>query len=194
MGFAVVADEVRNLAQRSAQAAKDTAMLIEESIAKSHAGSSKLDQVAHSIRQITGSSAEVKTLVDEVNAGSQEQARGIEHISAAVVQMDQVTQRSAANAEESAAASEELASQAQSLYDVVERLRKLVGRGTDNLPPAAATTSTAVSGLAADSVGITALSRSRRNGPATAAGMGLAVRRDPASFPLDNEESGFSGV
>src|SRR5579862_6160682 len=83
MGFAVVADEVRNLAQRCAQAAKDTAELIEESIAKSNGGQATVDQVATAIRSITVESAKVKTLVDEVNLGSQEQARGIEQISKA---------------------------------------------------------------------------------------------------------------
>src|SRR4029077_12632547 len=67
MGFAVVADEVRNLAQRCAQAAKDTAALIEESIAKSNDGKAKVDQVADAIRSITESAGKVKTLVDEVN-------------------------------------------------------------------------------------------------------------------------------
>ena len=127
MGFAVVADEVRNLAHRSAQAAKDTAALIEESIAKSTEGDRKLQLVAGSIRQVTGGAAQVKVLVDEVDVGSQEQSRGIEQIAAAVTQMETVTQRSAASAEESAAASEELAAQAQALYDIVERMRKLVG-------------------------------------------------------------------
>jgi methyl-accepting chemotaxis protein/methyl-accepting chemotaxis protein-1 (serine sensor receptor) len=127
MGFAVVADEVRNLAHRSAQAAKDTAALIEESIGKSNEGSRKLDLVAKSITQITGSATQVKTLVDEVDVGSQEQSRGIEQISLAVAQMEKVTQRNAANAEESAAASEELASQARSLYETVERLRTIAG-------------------------------------------------------------------
>src|SRR5205814_9930224 len=66
MGFAVVADEVRNLAQRCAQAAKDTAALIEESIAKSADGKVKVDQVAQSIQGITEGSSKIKTLVDEV--------------------------------------------------------------------------------------------------------------------------------
>ena len=70
MGFAVVADEVRNLAQRCAQAAKDTAALIEESIVKSNDGKTKVDQVAVAIRAITEESAKVKTLVDEVSLGS----------------------------------------------------------------------------------------------------------------------------
>ena len=101
--------------------------LIEESIGKSNEGSRKLDLVAKSIQQITRSSNQMKTLVDEVDVGSQEQSRGIEQITMAVGQMEKVTQRNAANAEESAAASEELASQARSLYETVERLRRIAG-------------------------------------------------------------------
>jgi methyl-accepting chemotaxis protein len=127
MGFAVVADEVRNLAQRSAQAAKDTAALIEESIAKSSDGSSRLGEVSEAIRAITEKSAKVKTLVDEVNVGSQEQARGMEQIAKAITQMDQVTQQTAASAEESASASEELSSQAESMQVVVKHLERMVG-------------------------------------------------------------------
>jgi methyl-accepting chemotaxis protein/methyl-accepting chemotaxis protein-1 (serine sensor receptor) len=127
MGFAVVADEVRNLAQRSAQAAKDTAALIEESISKSSEGSAKLQQVTAVIQAITDSASKVKTLVDEVNLGSQEQARGIDQISKAIAQMDQVTQSTAANAEESASASEEMSAQAEALHNIVLQLRVLVG-------------------------------------------------------------------
>jgi methyl-accepting chemotaxis protein len=127
MGFAVVADEVRNLAQRSAQAAKDTAALIEESIAKSADGKTKVDQVASAIHAITGDSAHVKTLVEEVNLGSQEQARGIDEISKAIVQMQNVTQTTAASAEESAAAAEELTAQSRTLQEITERLTIMVG-------------------------------------------------------------------
>jgi methyl-accepting chemotaxis protein len=127
MGFAVVADEVRNLAQRCAQAAKDTAALIEESITKSNDGQTKVDQVAVAIRAITEESAKVKTLVDEVSLGSQEQTRGIEQIAKALTQMEQVTQQSAANAEESAAAAEELTAQASTLMEVVAQLSSMVG-------------------------------------------------------------------
>ena len=98
LGFAVVADEVRNLAQRCAQAAKDTADLIEDSVVKSNAGKVKVDQVAGAIRIVTDEAAKIKVLVDEISVGSQEQARGIEQIGSAITQMDQVTQRAAASA------------------------------------------------------------------------------------------------
>jgi methyl-accepting chemotaxis protein/methyl-accepting chemotaxis protein-1 (serine sensor receptor) len=126
MGFAVVADEVRNLAQRCAQAAKDTADLIEDSIQKSDGGRVKVDQVAVSIKAITAESSKIKELVDEINLGSVEQSTGIDQISRAITQMEQVTQSSAANAEESAAAAEELNAQAEAMKDVVERLRAMV--------------------------------------------------------------------
>jgi len=129
MGFAVVADEVRNLAQRCAQAAKDTAALIEESIAKTNDGKTKLDQVTAAIHATTESANAVKTLVDEVNHGSQEQARGIEQIAKAVTQMEQVTQKTAASAEESASASEELSAQSQTMREVAGQLQGMVGGG-----------------------------------------------------------------
>jgi methyl-accepting chemotaxis protein/methyl-accepting chemotaxis protein-1 (serine sensor receptor) len=127
MGFAVVADEVRNLAQRCAQAAKDTAVLIEESIEKSNDGRSKVDQVADAIRAVTDEANQIKILVDEVNMGSQEQARGIEQVSKAMTQMEQVTQKAAANAEESASAAEELTAQSKTLKDVIDQLIAMVG-------------------------------------------------------------------
>ncbi len=127
MGFAVVADEVRNLAQRSAQAAKDTASLIEESIAKSNQGSQRLQHVTQVIHAITESAGKVKTLVDEVNLGSQEQARGIEHISKSIAEMDRVTQANAASAEQSASASQQMSAQAEALQNIARELRSLVG-------------------------------------------------------------------
>jgi methyl-accepting chemotaxis protein len=128
MGFAVVAEEVRNLAQRCAQAAKDTAALIEESIAKSNDGRSRVGDVATAIRTITEEEAQLKTLVSAVNLGGQEQARGMEQIGRAIIQIERVTQQTAASAEESAAAAEELNAQSEALQDIVEHLTALVGR------------------------------------------------------------------
>lgn len=127
MGFAVVADEVRNLAQRCAQAARDTAGLIGESIAKSNDGRNKLDQVAAAVRSITESAAKVKMLVDQVESGSQEQSRGLGQIVQAITQIENVTQTTAAGAEENAAASEELKTQSGVLRTAVEQLDSMVG-------------------------------------------------------------------
>jgi methyl-accepting chemotaxis protein/methyl-accepting chemotaxis protein-1 (serine sensor receptor) len=129
MGFAVVADEVRALAQRSAQAARDTAALIEESIARSAEGEQRVDQVTSAMRAITASTGQVKALVDEVSVASRQQAQGIDQVSQTVVQMEKVTQTTAATAEESAAASEQLNHQAATSLAVVAQLSALVGGG-----------------------------------------------------------------
>jgi len=125
-GFAVVADEVRSLAQRSAHAAKDTASLIEESLAKSNVGTVKLEEVVTVFRGITASAVRVQVLVDEVNTGSTEQSRGIEQVLGSIQQMDKVTQASAASSEQSAATSEELAAQAETMNNIARELRQIV--------------------------------------------------------------------
>jgi methyl-accepting chemotaxis protein len=126
-GFAVVAGEVRSLAQRSAQAAKDTAALIEASIATSNEGRLQLQRVANVVGSITEAATKVKVLVDEVNIGSQDQAKGIEEITRSLAAMDSVTQGTAAAAEQSASASEEMSAQAQSLAGIVDQLRVMAG-------------------------------------------------------------------
>ena len=126
MGFAVVADEVRNLAQRSSQAAKDTASLIAESIEKSRGGKTIVERVNSALRALTDESGKVKLLVDEVNIGSREQARGIEEVSKSIAQMEQVTQKTAAEAEESAAAAQELKAQSNTMTAIADRLSLLV--------------------------------------------------------------------
>jgi methyl-accepting chemotaxis protein len=126
MGFAVVADEVRNLAQRCAQAARDTAGLIEESIQTVDGGSAKLSQVVTAIEGIAQQANGVKELMTSVNASSQEQSRNIEQISAAVGQMQKVTQNTAASAEEGAAASEQMSGHAESMRASVRQLQLLV--------------------------------------------------------------------
>ncbi len=185
MGFAVVADEVRNLAQRCAQAAKDTAALIEESISKSNDGKTKVDQVAVSIRAITEESARVKTLVDEVSLGSQEQTRGIEQVAKALTQMEQVTQQSAASAEESAAAAEELTAQASALMDVVGQLGAMVGGAGDT---AGRSHTSAPVRHAADSLKSLHRAISGKSTTFTPKPV-LAVRRSETnSFPLEEDE------
>ena len=126
MGFAVVADEVRNLAQRSSQAAKDTAALIEESITRSNDGAGKVEQVTHAIGSIVQSAARVQQIVHDVREASRQQSEGIDQVVKALEQMEQVTQNTAATAEESAAASEELNAQAESALGDVRQLNVLV--------------------------------------------------------------------
>jgi methyl-accepting chemotaxis protein/methyl-accepting chemotaxis protein-1 (serine sensor receptor) len=129
LGFAVVADEVRNLAQRCAQAAKDTAALIKRSIAKTNGGKMKVDQVATAIRAITEESASIKLLVDDADQSSQEQTRGIDEVAKAIAQIEQVAQRNAANAEETAPSAVELNAQSATLKELVARVTAIVGGG-----------------------------------------------------------------
>jgi len=127
MGFAVVADEVRNLAQRSAQAAKETAAKIEGAISKSAQGVEISQKVAQTLNEIVVKARQVDELAAEVASASREQTQGISQINTAVGQMDKVTQNNASNAEESAAAAEELNSQAEIMKQTVAELLRLVG-------------------------------------------------------------------
>lgn len=139
MGFAVVADEVRNLAQRSAQAAKETAAKIEESISRSGAGVKISAKVAGRLSEIVAKARQVDELVAEIATASREQSLGIEQVNGAVAQMDKVTQSNASAAEESASASEELSEQARTLEDAVAELLALVN-GAKTAPNAPART------------------------------------------------------
>ncbi len=127
MGFAVVAEEVRALAQRSAQAAKETAVRIEDSVAKSEQGVHISQQVAESLQVIVERARRMDTLVGEIATASHEQTQGIGQVNTAVSQMDRVTQSNAASAEETAASAEQLDSQAAALQDAVFRLCRIVG-------------------------------------------------------------------
>jgi len=118
-GFAVVAEEVRNLAQRSAQAAKNTADMIAGSVKNADEGVQIATEVSKSFGAITTSVKKVNDLIAEIAAASQEQSQGIDQVNTAVAQMDKVTQQNAANSEESASAAEELSSQAEELQGMV---------------------------------------------------------------------------
>ena len=129
-GFAVVAEEVRTLAMRSAEAAKTTSQLIAQSVESSRHGEQIAGEVGQALAAINETGTRVNTLIDEIAAASGEQATGIEQVSRAVSQMDQVTQRNAANAEESASAGEELSAQAAQLANAVTSLLHIVGGST----------------------------------------------------------------
>jgi methyl-accepting chemotaxis protein len=130
MSFAVVAGEVRNLALRSAQAARESSELIQSSVDKSKQGCAQIERVFGAVREMSGKADRVKAMVDEVSAASAEQVRGIEHISRAISQMDQITQRTAASAQESASVGQQMSSHSESLLAVVESLRLMTGAGT----------------------------------------------------------------
>lgn len=129
-GFAVVAEEVRNLAMRSAEAAKNTANLIEGTVTKVRDGSTLVKKTNEAFTQVASSSAKVGELVGEIAAASKEQSSGIEQVNIAVSEMDKVIQQNAANAEESASASEEMNAQAETMNDFVNDLVGLVEGNT----------------------------------------------------------------
>lgn len=118
-GFAVVAEEVRNLAQRSAEAAKITANMIEGSQRNADGGVKTAQEVGDMLGEIVTGSAKVNDITMEIAAASAEQSKGIDQVSTAVNQMSKVTQQNAANSEESASAAEELASQAEELVNML---------------------------------------------------------------------------
>ena len=127
MGFAVVAEEVRNLAQRSAQASKETATKIESALAKSDEGARISEEVATSLGGIIDQVRKLDTLVSEIATASNEQTQGIDQVNTAIGEIDKVTQSNAAAAEESASAAEELNAQAAELNSLVGDLLVLIG-------------------------------------------------------------------
>ncbi len=136
-GFAVVAEEVRNLAQRSAEAAKNTSAMIEGAQKQADNGVQVSDEVAQIFDKILNNIEKVAQLNAEVSSASNEQAQGLEQINLAVSQMDKVTQSNAASAEEASAASEEMHSQSRELGLLVSELLALVGGSVnDNLSKA----------------------------------------------------------
>ncbi|MCU0578441.1 MAG: methyl-accepting chemotaxis protein [Desulfobacterota bacterium] len=133
-GFAVVADEVRNLAMRAAEAAKNTAVLIEESVKKIKTGTGIVDRTNQAFGQVNAEAKKIEHLVGEIAAASQEQAQGIEQTNKAISEMNKVVQSNAASAEESASASEEMYGQAEFMKKTVATLSGLIegrkgGRG-----------------------------------------------------------------
>ncbi len=122
-GFAVVAGEVRNLAQRSAEAAKEIKSLISTSVDRVEQGTSLVDQAGQTMQEIVGAIGRVSAIVGEISSASVEQSSGVSQVSQAVTQMDQATQQNAALVEQSAAAAESLKEQAQQLVQAVAVFR-----------------------------------------------------------------------
>lgn len=142
MGFAVVAGEVRSLAQRSARAARETAEMIEDSIAKSDHGVRISGQVSRSFEEIMEKVRKLDDLTANIATGSREQSDGIGQVSTAVHEVDQVTQSNAANAHQSAAAAHELNVQADALREALNKMMQLMtgAKATEETEPPRADT------------------------------------------------------
>ncbi len=132
----------KNLAQRSANAAKDTAALIEDSIKKTEEGTKMAAESGTVLKEIVENSEKATSIIGEIETASREQAEGVEQINKAMAEMDKITQSNAANAEETAAASEEMSAQSQSLLDLVAQLNAIImgqaasdGNGGRKAPP-----------------------------------------------------------
>ncbi|CAE09262.1 methyl-accepting chemotaxis protein [Wolinella succinogenes] len=133
LGFAVVADEVKNLAQRSAEAAKETAAIIEDAIEEIKGGNQIAKETNESFTEILDKVKKTSDLIGEISISIREQAEGMNQIATAMGQVDQVTQQNAANSEEAAAAAEELNAQAIAMMQSTQNIAKIVGLAMDNL-------------------------------------------------------------
>ena len=122
-GFAVVASEVRNLAQRSAAAAKEIKVLIDDSVSQVDAGSKLVNQAGDTMQEIVVSVQRVTDIMEEISSASREQTTGIEQVNQAITEMDQVTQQNASLVEEAAAASQAMQEQAVQLARAVSVFR-----------------------------------------------------------------------
>jgi methyl-accepting chemotaxis protein len=136
-GFAVVASEVRNLAQRSAEAAKEIKGLIGTSVERVEQGTALVDRAGATMSEVVDSIKRVTDIMGEISAASAEQSAGVAQVGEAVSQMDQTTQQNAALVEESAAAAESLKTQARGLVETVAVFR-LSGDGAMHAQPAPA--------------------------------------------------------
>src|SRR5450830_283832 len=149
-GFAVVAGEVRNLAQRSAEAAKEIKHLISDSVSKVHNGTKLVEDAGKTMGEIVASVQRVTDIMGEITAASVEQSAGIDQVNDAITSMDEVTQQNAALVEQAAAAAESLVDQAVSLIEVVSAFQlndgsfssnKSTGRAIASRPAASHSTS-----------------------------------------------------
>ena len=124
-GFAVVADEVRSLSQRCAQAARDTAGLIEESMTKSNEGKVRVDTVVVSVKQLHERASEIMKLLDQIGFAGGEQVKGMDSVAKSLSSLDRQTQNAAAAAEEGSSSAQQLAAQADAMRASIGELESL---------------------------------------------------------------------
>ena len=182
-GFAVVAAEVRNLAQRSAQAAKEIKELITDSVSKVEGGAQLAAQAGATMSEILDSFRQVTILVDEITGASREQSSGIEQVTKAVAQMDEVTQQNAALVEQAAAAAESLEDQTRVLAQTVS-IFKLTGHGAASARAPARTQASPRSGATAAASKATG---TQSKPPVKASASALAKRSKPMPTMDDGE-------
>ena len=182
-GFAVVAAEVRNLAQRSAQAAKEIKELITDSVGKVEGGAELAAQAGSTMSEILDSFRQVTTLVDEISGASREQSSGIEQVTKAVAQMDEVTQQNAALVEQAAAAAESLEDQTRVLAQAVS-IFKLSGAGSTGARPPARSQAQPRSGMTASAAPKTMGAQSKS--PAKAS-QSSSLSKRPKSMPATDD-------
>lgn len=125
-GFAVVADEVRNLAMRAAEAAKNTASLIEGTVNKIKHGSEIVIKTNEAFTKMSDGAKKAGKLMEEIAVASREQAQGIEHVNKTVAKMDKIVQQNAAGAEESTSSAEEMNAKAEQMKEFADYLMVLV--------------------------------------------------------------------
>jgi methyl-accepting chemotaxis protein len=180
---------------RSAEAAKSTAAMIEQSVNNAKHGVAISTEVATMLQEITGAATRVNGLIGEIAAASNEQAQGIGQVSTAVAQMDKVTQSNAANAEESASASEELSSQAEQMAGVVRELVELVGGAIANTGAGQSSRGVATSRLVKKpsitvAAGQPRASTAKTRVPPAKLTKTVTLSETPAAvFPLDDNEA-----
>jgi methyl-accepting chemotaxis protein len=177
-GFAVVAEEVRSLAQRCAEAARNTADLIDGSVRKADGGVDIAARTTEAFQAISESSETVGELIGQIAQASRTQSEGIDEISTAVDEVQRVTHDNAATAEESSAAAEELTAQSEQLNDMIVSLRQVVGGIIDQLDR------TGTAGFRADPHQRPA----RRTGHATRAQLAPAAKAARSAEPVEPVE------